>query len=226
MRRGWGVGIAGLVLSAGLAGPAASGARSSFGAPSELELRVSVYTLIPSEVEVARHTTEALLATAGIEAVWRLCGGEGCAEPSPGRVHLRVLLLPIAKESAPSISGEVARDPVTRAPTVLVYVPRTKDVADRIRRSAEGRAHPVLFTLTTGHVVGVTIAHEVGHSLGLGHGASGPMKAEPDPADLIALRAGKLRFQPGEARTLRTFIIDASRHETGRAGSRPCCPRE
>ena len=50
--------------------------------------------------------------------------------------------------------------------------------------AARWSAHVSLSTLTTGNVSSLAIAHEVGHSLGLGHGPAGPMKAEPNRDDL------------------------------------------
>jgi hypothetical protein len=73
---------------------------------------------------------------------------------------------------------------------------RIAEVTRSIRRSAAGRSSPDLASLAMGHVVGLTIAHEVGHSLGLSHSASGPMRAQAGPEDFIALRRSMLQFPP------------------------------
>jgi hypothetical protein len=200
-------GAAGIVLTVGLAGTTANVAAMAAGDGPALELRVITYAALePADLDIARQTAQALLASAGLHVGWRTCSGNSCAQPSAEGRFVLVHLLPIAKGSDPTISGEVVRDPTTKIPTVLVYVPRNEDVTKAIRRSAAGRAHPAISTLATGHVVGLTIAHEVGHSLGLGHWSSGPMKAQPAPEDIIALRTSMLRFRPAERDTMQQVL--------------------
>lgn len=45
----------------------------------------------------------------------------------------------------------------------------------------------------------MTIAHEVGHALGLPHAATGVMKAKLSVRDVVALRALRLRFTREQA---------------------------
>jgi len=188
---------AGVVFTAWLAGAPESAAAGPARNPSVLELRVITYaSLDRADVALARQTATALLATAGVEVVWRECSGDSCAVAADGPPSLLVCLLPMAKRSDPAAGGEVVREPTTNAPTVLVYVRRIVDVTREIRRSSLGRSTLELSTLATGHVAGLTIAHEVGHSLGLGHAASGPMLAQSGPEDFIALRRSVLRFPP------------------------------
>jgi hypothetical protein len=203
MRSGTRAGVQAVVLAAALSGPAASPASANGDA---LELQVLVHAALdPADFAIARQTAGALLATAEIPLKWGICAGR-CDEPSGSRPALRVLLLPIAKRDDSSVCGDVIRHPDSNVPSIIVYVAGARDIASAIRRSSVGRAHPELATVTTGHVVGLTIAHEIGHVLGLRHRSSGPMKARPDSSDISALRASRLRFARAEVRTMRVAV--------------------
>jgi Xaa-Pro aminopeptidase len=56
------------------------------------------------------------------------------------------------------------------------------------------------------HFIGLTIAHEIGHGLGLRHSASGVMKPDADMDDMLALRQSRLRFASREAVRMREQI--------------------
>ena len=60
-------------------------------------------------------------------------------------------------------------------------------------------------------MIGLTVAHEVGHALGLPHSPWGVMKARPSIDDVVAFRRGLLAFTPREALQMRTAI--ATRHD-------------
>ncbi len=55
-------------------------------------------------------------------------------------------------------------------------------------------------------MVGLTIAHEVGHSLGLVHVSSGVMKAQPSLDEIVALRTSTLAFGHKEGTIMRLAL--------------------
>jgi hypothetical protein len=103
---------------------------------------------------------------------------------------------------------------------VLVYVPRLDDLVKRIRSNTQSRSNPILATVTRGHLAGLTIAHEVGHILGLPHAASGVMKASPGLAEILSVRTSRLSFQPSDALRMRQSMAVLASHPATSAGSR------
>jgi hypothetical protein len=155
------------------------------------------------------QTVGSLLAPSGIGANWHGCQPlEACR--SDHAVMVLVQVLTVSKMTDGEVCGEFLRDQRSGVPTVLVYLPRVVELQQAMRDGSRARNNPALATLQIGDLVGLIIAHEVGHALGLPHGRSGVMKARPSVDDVIALRLSTLTFQQGEALVMRLALIARS----------------
>jgi hypothetical protein len=154
---------------------------------------------------LASETARAVLDDAGVIVEWHECSAltTACPEPSgPNVVTVRLLETTAGRHQA---SGHLVRN-FRHGSTALVYVPRHRELTRAVRHSPSGRVHPALSTLRTGHLLGLTIAHEVGHALGLHHGPTGVMKAHIGMEDILALRSSRLTFLPDESRRMRQAV--------------------
>ena len=176
------------------------------------ELRVPPSgALRDAEFEVAGRTARALLATAGILVELRDCRAprSDCEVSAPGDVVIDVRLRPGRKTTDVTACGEVARDYLGR-PVVVLYLPPHADLATAFRFHIASRSNPALGEIRTGHLVGLTLAHEVGHWLGLPHAASGVMKARPALEEVTALAFQRLAFESQQGSRLRDALLQRS----------------
>jgi hypothetical protein len=191
-------------------------AQSGVPAPDPVELRVRVYIdrgLDQTTVERAQEVAQRLLASAGIEMTWRLCDPPGAcdttADPAPEVVVI------LSRQELTNRQENCGRAAVGVRPgrgTVRVSVTCAAAVAARLAVQREGPRHPLLAMPRSDDLVGAVEAHEIGHVLGLRHG-SGLMRAKLDPADIVALRLGKLAFAAVEGSRMRMLLAPSAGEE-------------
>ena len=186
-----------------------SGVPGAPAAPPIVHLRVFAHaTMERAALEQAMSTAGGLLESAGIDIEWQDCGAGGhTCTPAESAPQVTVLLMPVTKFTRDDVAAEVLHGLSTPVVTVLVYMPNLEDRLRTVQQSAAGRSNPGLATLRLHHLVGLAIAHEVGHGFGLSHGTSGVMKAPIVPGDLLALATSRLAFSSREAAALRRSVM-------------------
>jgi len=160
-------------------------------------------TLDDADVDQARATTDVLLASVGIRTEWHDCRDvRACDLDALESRPLIVQLFSSRKLRGGDICGEVIRDPIM-APTIAIYVAQIVELRSVFRLRGVDRGDLLMSTLTNGHLVGMTIAHEVGHVLGIRHSSVGVMQARLSSNDVVALRRARLTFTPQQGVAMR-----------------------
>jgi hypothetical protein len=204
--------LIGAALVAMLPGPGSCPARMETGRgglpPLSLQLTITGHaSLDAASLGQARKTVRALLMSAGIRLNWRECHADDACGPASASQPVSVLLVPFVSPTHSGVGGQVVQGNGSRAATVTVYVPVLAEMARAIRTGTGGRSDPRLARVDTGHLVGLTIAHEVGHALLLPHARSGLMQPRFDLDDVRALLDARLAFTAAESAHMRCQLV-------------------
>jgi hypothetical protein len=157
----------------------------------------------------------AMLATAGVRSRWRFCATETpCDDLNGFRPTATVIIRTGAGRRNADPCATASRAPDRATGTIVVYHRCVDDALRSIRYGAAGRMLPRLKLLQLGDVIGLVVAHEIGHVAGLRHAKGGVMHARLNPEDLLAFQEGSLAFARTEAATLRTALLVARPQST------------
>jgi hypothetical protein len=168
----------------------------------------------PSIADSARRVAEGLLSAAGVASTWWIGNEAHCAEgPSDRPDVVTILRSDALRRGAERSCGFAARAEHNVGGSLVVSVACVADFAFRLSRSRDP-LHPWLVMPRHDDLVGVVIAHEIAHLLGVGHASAGVMRSSLQREDLLALRAGTLAFQQHEVMRLRMGLAAASATRT------------
>lgn len=171
-------------------------------------LRISVFS--PARVEEGERARARLVATrlldsAAVRATWHDCASSVCEPRQDEALSVTVLIVNDQPGSDRDACGRAARAPGA-AGTVFVDLTCIRDVVQYAKGALADRAHPAAAGLTIGDLLGVVIAHEVGHLLGLAHTRTGVMRARLRLEEIVALHTGRLAFSSVDAATMRASL--------------------
>jgi hypothetical protein len=175
-------------------------------ADDTIELRVVAHAAVePRALRLARATVGDLLEPAGARVAWRDCPAEDTGCVGTGGDDAIVVRVVPTRPSTQRLCGGVVAGP--RGPVILVFLSCHERLVETLRTRAGARSEPSLATLEIGHLLGLTVAHELGHVLGLAHGPGGVMRRRFDIADIVALRSAGLDFRPAERQRIRQVLL-------------------
>jgi len=195
-----------LILAASLIGQGSEARERTMTPPVSVTVSVFNDAAAPAFVLAeAQQRATAVMSQAGVSLVWLDCGTPGSRGPEWGCSaiafprHLSVRLVSKATPSKADIFGQSFQDDGGQGSYAVVYYPGLA-------------ASKVAETLRTGNLLGLVVAHEVGHLL-LGrnsHSADGLMAAVWQVPELHRATQGNLFFSRGQADQIRVRYLAAS----------------
>jgi hypothetical protein len=170
-----------------------------------LQVSTSVYGRLTSvDRDAAEEMAGQLLEAAGVRVAWRRCDeSRDCPTEHGGRPRVNLILAAVARPTC----GRAALDTLHNGATVFVSLPCLSEAARKMKTLTIARAHPLMFRLEARHLLGMTIAHELGHVLGLPHAPTGLMRSHLTAGEVLSFLEGRLTFTSEQSHRMRRSAI-------------------
>jgi len=150
------------------------------------------------------RVSEQLLASTGVHPAWHDCVDKTtCGQPIGEGFHVAVLIRRARVTPGKGRCAVGTRNSKGAGGAVLVDFDCVADVVHQLRTTPIGRSNPLLATVDESDLIGLAIAHEIGHLAGLRHAGTGVMRARVDANAILCLRQQSLTFAAREAAILR-----------------------
>jgi hypothetical protein len=159
-------------------------------------------------LQQATIAAQRLLSAAGVTITWHVCQREGPSDTKDDLVPDVVVILSARRFANEATECGIATRGTTAVGTALVSVPCVAEFTRRIAKHSAYRAHPFLANERHDDFMGVLVAHEIGHLLGLRHTRTGVMRARLDADDVVAFRLGTLSLTADEGTRLRAAVAE------------------